>query len=313
LDPDVTFTDDPLRMLRACRFAAKLGFSIAPETYNALRANAGKCNAEHGVSYERIREELTKTLLAPGAARGLELMRETGLLAQFAPELAGLYGVTQNRFHRYDVWEHTMIAISNLPPDADLTVRLAMLLHDVAKPQTRTVDDNGDVHFYHHEEAGAEMARAILTRLRFPNDEIDAVAKMVALHMRYGAYRNDWRDASVRRLMRDAGPYRQGLFAVAAADKSACNTHDPTTGAEFPTADLVGLAARMARIDAEIPILDVQSPLTGQQIIALLGIRPGPEVGRIKAALTDAVVAGDLAPDDTAAAETLAKSLNPPG
>ena len=232
-DPDVIFTDDALRMLRACRFAAKLGFTIEPTTYAGIVRNADKCNAENGISFERVREELSKTLLAPGAARGLELMRGTGLMAQFAPELAALHGVTQNKFHLYDVWEHTLVALANLPADADLEVRLGVLLHDIGKPATRTEDADGGVHFYLHEEVGADIARVVLTRLRFPNDTIDAVTRMVRMHMRYGAYRRDWREASVRRLMRDVGAYREALYLVAEADRSACATHDPATGEAF--------------------------------------------------------------------------------
>jgi poly(A) polymerase len=303
LDPVVTFTDDPLRMLRACRFAAKLGFDIASETHEAIRANAFRCNAEHGISYERIRDELNKTLLAAGAGRGLELMRETRLLDQFAPELAALDGVTQNRFHLYDVWEHTLIALGNLPPDTSLAVRLAVLLHDVAKPVTRAVDGAGEVHFYGHEEVGAQMARAILTRLRYANDEIEAVATLVRQHMRYGAYSPSWTDAAVRRLIRAVGPYRHDLFTIARADIGACNTDD------FPAADLESLSERMERLESEAHVTQASSPLTGQQIMERLGLSPGPLVGKIKDGLTDAVVAGDLAPDDTTGAERMAREI----
>jgi poly(A) polymerase len=303
LDPVVTFMDDPLRMLRACRFAAKLGFAIAPETHRAVRANAFRCNAEHGISYERIRDELNKTLLVPGAPRGLELMRETRLLDQFAPELAALHGVTQNRFHLYDVWEHTLVALANVPAHAPLTVRLAVLLHDVAKPVTRTADEAGEVHFYGHEEAGAEMARTLLTRLRYPNDEIETVTKLVRLHMRYGAYDPEWTDAAVRRLIRAVGPYRHDLFTIARADIGACNTDD------YPMADLDVLSERMERLESEAHVTQATSPLTGEQIMARLGLRPGPLVGKIKNLLTDAVVAGELAPDDTAGAERMAREI----
>ena len=308
-DPDIIFSEDPLRMLRACRFAAKLGFVIEEGTYAALIRNAGKCNPEHGISFERVREELVKTLLSSDPTRGLELMRETGLLKQFAPELDALYGVTQNRYHAYDVWRHTLVALGNLPADADLPVRLGTLLHDIGKPATRTVEDNGDVHFYRHEEVGVEIARRLLTRLRFSTDVIDGVARLVAMHMRYGSYRNDWRDGSVRRLIRDAGPQRQALFAVARADASACNSHDPVTGERFASADLDRLFARMARIDTEITITDVKSPLTGEEIIALLSIPPGRVVGKIKAALTDAVVGGELAAYDREGAAKWARDI----
>ncbi len=305
LDPNVTFTDDPLRALRACRFAAKLGFDVESGTFGALSANAFRCTPEYGISFERIRDELVKTLLAPGATRGLDMMRQTGLLAQFAPELSAMYGVGQNRFHRYDVWRHTLVAVDNLPPSAPLLVRLATLLHDVGKPRTRTVDDaTGDVHFYEHEKVGASMSREMLTRLKFSADEIKAVSEMVALHMRYGAYEPGvWTDASIRRLIRAVGPYRRDLFTIARADIAACNTDD------FPVADLDGLSERMETIEAEAHITTATSPLSGEEIIAALGIRPSPLVGKIKSALTDAVVGGELAPDDKTGATEWARAL----
>lgn len=309
LDPAQTFADDPLRMLRACRFAAKLGFSIAEETYAAIVAYADRCNAAYGISFERIRDELNKTLLAPGASTGLELMRETRLLDQFAPELVALYGVTQNKFHKYDVWRHTLVALENLPPETPLEVRLSLLLHDIGKPATRTEERNGDVHFYHHEDIGAEIARVLLTRLRYPNETIDAVTRLVALHMRYGAYKTAWTDAAVRRLIRSVGELRRDLFTVARADISACNTD------EFIIADLNGLSERMESIESVAHVTTATSPLSGQEIIALLGVPPGPIIGKVKEALTDAVVAGELAPDDKEGAARLAlefvAQLNP--
>jgi poly(A) polymerase len=207
LDANITFQDDPLRMLRACRFAAKLGFAILPETYAAIKENAFRLSPEHGISFERIHDELNKTLLAPGVSRGLELMRESGLMVRFAPELAAMYGVTQNRFHKYDVWTHTLVALDNLPRDADLGLRLAVLLHDSGKPITRTEELSGEVHFYGHEDVGAGIAKNLLTRLRYSTDEIERVTRLVALHMRYGSYDPPvWTDAAVRRLIRDVGP-----------------------------------------------------------------------------------------------------------
>ncbi len=305
LDPIVTFNDDPLRMLRACRFAAKLGFEIAPETYAGIIANADRCDAAHGISFERVRDEFTKTLLTGDAPRGLEMMRVTGLLDKFAPELTAMHGVTQNRFHRYDVWEHTMVALTSLPPEASLSVRLAMLFHDIGKPRTRTVDEgSGDVHFYGHEDIGAEMTRTVMTRLRFSVDEIKAVTQMVALHMRYGSYDPAvWTNASIRRLIRTVGEHRQDLFTIARADIAACNTDD------FPTADLDGLSERMERLETEAQVTRATSPLDGQEIMARLSLKPGPLLGKIKEALTDAVVAGELAPDDKEGAEQMARRL----
>jgi poly(A) polymerase len=213
--------------------------------------------------------------------------------------------VTQNRFHKYDVWKHTLVALENLPRDADLGVRLAVLLHDSGKPATRTVDEAGEVHFYGHEDIGAERARAFLLRLRYSTDEITRVTQLVALHMRYGSYSADvWTDAAVRRLIRDVGPHRTDLFTIARADIAACNTDD------YPTfADLDGLQERMERIEAEAHITQLTSPLTGQEIMTLLDLKPGKCIGLIKNALTDAVVEGTLAPDDMAGAKEMAQRL----
>ena len=202
-DPKVTFEDDPLRMLRAVRFAARFGFTVEPFTWKAVRQSAPRLSI---ISKERIREEFSKTLFTDRAPLGLNLLKDSGLLAQFAPELAAMVGVTQNEFHAYPVWEHTLIALGNLHADASLTLRLATLLHDVGKPPTKAVGEDGKVHFYGHAERGAEIARRFLTRLKYPNDIITAVSTLVAQHMRIGDYRPAWTDAAVRRLIRDLGP-----------------------------------------------------------------------------------------------------------
>ena len=304
LDPDVTFTDDPLRMLRACRFAAKLGFVLAPETDAALARNAFRLSAEHGISFERIRDELNKTLLAPGASVGLEKMRESGLLDIFAPELTTTFGVTQNRWHAFDVWNHTLAVISSLPSDADRGLRLAALLHDIGKPATRTVSDDGDVHFYEHEHIGAAIAGEFLTRLRYSTDERKRITTLVNLHMRYGAYQPDvWSDAAVRRLIRAVGEHRQDLFVLAKADIEGCGIP------ELPRADLAGLSIRMEALERSANVTGATSPLTGQELMVCLGIPPGPLLGKLKDALTDAVVAGELTPNDKEGAELLARKL----
>lgn len=306
-DPEIIFREDPLRMLRACRFAAKLGFSVAPETYAAIERHAALCRPEHGIAFERIHDELNKTLMTGDAPTGLEMMRDTGLLEQFAPELAAMRGVTQNRFHKYDVWEHTLEALKNLPADAPLHIRLAVVFHDIGKPATRTFNEKtGDVSFYGHQDVGAKMTREIMTRLRYSSDEIKRVTELVALHMRYGEYKADvWTDASVRRLIRAVGEHRRDLFAITRADCAACDVE------AFPVqADLDGLSERMERIEAEAHVTKATSPISGEEIVALLGIRPGPLVGKIKNVLTDAVVAGELAPDDKEMAAQMARLLH---
>lgn len=304
LDPDLTFADDPLRMLRACRFAAKLGFTLAPETDAALARNAFRLTAEHGISFERIRDELNKTLLASGAAVGLEKMRESGLLEKFAPELTNTYGVTQNRWHAFDVWNHTLAVVSSLPSNADLGLRLAALLHDIGKPATRTVSSDSDVHFYEHEHVGAKLAGEFLARLRYSTAEQKRITALVDLHMRYGAYQtNVWSDAAVRRLIRAVGEHKRDLFILVQADIEGCGIP------ELPRADLDSLFAKMETLETSANITDATSPLTGQELMTRLEVPPGPLLGKLKAALTDAVVAGELEAHDKAGAEILARRL----
>jgi len=299
-DPLLTFRDDPLRMLRAVRFAARFGFTIEPFTWKAIRQSAPRLTI---VSQERIRDEFFKTLLTTRAPLGLNLLKDSGLLALFAPELAAMVGVTQNEFHAYPVWDHTLVALGNLSPDAPLVLRLATLLHDVGKPPTKGVGEDGRVHFYGHAEAGAEIARRFLTRLKLSGDEINAVVTLVAQHMRIGEYRPLWTDAAVRRLMRDLGPGLGDLFEIHRVDVSALapGHTDISRAGE--------LRARMEPIQAVQDISALTSPLDGQALMALLGLPPGRRVGEVKDYLTGECVEGRLAPDDKAGAERLAREF----
>jgi len=299
-DPKVTFEDDPLRMLRAVRFAARFGFEIEPFTWKAVRQSSPRLGI---ISKERIREEFSKTLLTERAPLGLTLLKDSGLLAGFAPELAAMVGVTQNEFHAYPVWEHTLIALGNLPADASLTLRLATLLHDVGKPPTKAVGEDGKVHFYGHAERGAEIVRRFLTRLKYPNDIITAVSTLVAQHMRIGDYRPAWTDAAVRRLIRDLGPHLDDLFEINRADVSALAPE--RTGISRG----VELRARMAPIQEAEDINALTSPLDGQELMARLSLKPGKQLGQVKEYLTSEVVEGRLAPDDKAGAERLARAF----
>jgi len=305
-DPLLTFQDDPLRMLRAVRFAARFGFAIEPFTWKAVRQSVPRLGI---ISQERIRDEFSKTLLTSRAPLGLNLLRDSGLLALFAPELMAMVGATQNEFHAFPVWDHTLVALGNLSPDAPLTLRLATLLHDVGKPPTKGVGEDGRVHFYGHAEAGAAIARRFLTRLKFPGDEISAVVTLVAQHMRIGEYRPLWTDAAVRRLMRDLGPGLDDLFEVHRVDVSALAPgHTDISRADE-------LRARMGPIQAAQNISTLTSPLDGRALMALLGLPPGERVGQVKGFLTGEVIEGRLAPDDEAMAADLARaflrSLNP--
>ncbi len=307
-DPRLTFQDDALRMLRAVRFASRFGFTIDPFTWKAMRQGAARigdvaADGKRVISYERIRDEFCKTLLTPRPARGLELLRESGLLAQFAPELPAMVGVTQNAFHAYPVWEHTLTALGSLPPDAPLLLRLAVLLHDVGKPPTRTADAEGHVHFYGHQDVGAELARRFLHRLKFSNDEIAVVTQLVAQHMRIGEYHTAWTDSAVRRLIRDLGPHLDDLFAIHRADVAALapGHQDISRAGE--------LRSRIEAIQRHQDVRALTSPLDGAEIMQLLGVPPGRRVGQVKEFLTNEVIEGRLAPDDKDGALRLATAF----
>ncbi len=295
-EPETTFYDDPLRMLRAVRFAVRFGFEIEPATWEAILRDAGRLGI---ISRERIRDEFAKIILSDDPDRGLRILSETGLLRQFAPELLEMQGVTQSGPHVWDVWDHTLRALDSLPRQADLVLRLAVLFHDSGKPRTKTVDPDGDIHFLGHEDLSAQTARRILRRLRFPVSEISRVTKLISLHMRIGEYREEWRDSAVKRLMRDAYPDMPDLLALARADRFGANPHPSLKG-------LDDLEERIEGILLKVKVEEMESPLDGKEIMALLDLPPGPKVAEVKDFLCDEVIEGRLAPDDRTAARRMA-------
>jgi len=287
-DPSITFEDDPLRMLRAIRFAARFGFNIEEKTYRAIAEKAARLKI---ISSERIRDEFVKMLMTSRAADAMEMLHETGLLKMFAPELENMRGVEQNIYHIYDVWTHTMKTLEALPDDAGLELRLAALFHDIGKPSTKTVDENGNVHFYSHQIVGAKMTSEILSRLKFDNETIRKTAKIVEMHLRVGEYDSSWSDTAVRRFIRDAGDELNLLFTLTKADKAAGNT-------EMPSANIQELEQRIAEISVQIDVRAINSPLNGQEIMAMLGIGEGRIVGEIKDYLVNEIIEGRLSPND---------------
>ncbi len=281
LDAAVTFAEDPLRMLRAARFAAQLEFELAP----GVEAAMAEARARLGiVSQERVRDELLKLLLAPRPGPGLEILARTGLLEGFAPELAAMRRVEQGGYHSGDVFQHTCLALEHAPPDR--LVRLAVLLHDVGKPATAVETEAGPT-FHGHPRIGAELAARFLRRLRFPTAEADAVARLVLLHMRPIQYGADWTEAAVRRLWHDAGPLFPALLAVARADTLASN---------FPgTGGLDELESRVGRVAAAHPE-GIGPVLGGSALMEAFGLAGGPWVGRAQRLLLEAVIEG-LLPD----------------
>ncbi len=314
LEPKITFHDDPLRMLRAIRFAVRFGFEIEEATWKAISAESHRLNlmgpALPVVSAERIRDEFTKIIMTATPEpiqnpksniqnpiiHGLVLMKDSGLLAQFIPELLESVGVTQNAWHRYDVWDHTMEAMRNLSAESGLETRLGLLFHDIGKPRTRSEDDRG-IHFYEHQSVGGEMTREIMRRLKFTNEQIRDVSAIVELHMRLGESRPDWSDAAVKRLIRATAEYREELFEVGRCDMAAM---DP----DVPKTDLAALRERMNELERQADIVHLQSPLDGTEIMEALGIPPGPLIRGAKDFLTNEVIEGRLTEEDKDSART---------
>jgi poly(A) polymerase len=232
-----------------------------------------------------------------GAVAGLQLLRESNLLPQFLPELLEMGEVTQNAWHLYDVWEHTLVAMSYLPAEASLELRLGLLFHDVGKPRTKSEDEKG-IHFYEHQFIGAEMTRSALNRLKFTNDQVRDVVNLVTLHMRIGESKPDWTDSSVKRLIRACGSYLDDLFELARCDIAAMRQ-------DVPHADLPALRARIDELNRLSDVVHITSPLDGLEIMGILGIPAGPIIKEAKEFLTNAVIDGTIAEGDTAAAEKL--------
>ena len=291
LDPLLTFSEDPLRMFRAARFAAQLGFVTAPGLTAVMARMAGRSVI---LSAERVAEELRRLLLAEHPRAGLDLLRDGGLLAAWFPELEAMVGVEQGGYHIYDVFDHTTHTVAGVP--ADLVTRLAALLHDVGKPPTHAIDGRGRHIFYDHPSVGAAIATSLLTRLRFSNDEVAATALLVRNHLRPIQYQPDeWGDAAVRRLVRDIGEQRTRLLEVARAD---------THASSYPDTDAIDdLEQRMERLDAGGAVSHLRPPVDGTAILALApGRPPGPWVGRVQRAIEEAVLDGAIPPGDGGAA-----------
>jgi tRNA nucleotidyltransferase (CCA-adding enzyme) len=290
-DPATRFKEDALRMVRAVRLAATLGFSIEPATLAAIRDHAPL--VAH-LSGERIAAELAKLLAAERPSVGLQLLADTGLLDTISPELASQRGVVQNKIEGEDLWQHTLRTVDATP--AHPVVRLAALVHDIGKPATQA-----DGHFYGHETVGAEMARKLLERLHEPRIVIERVAHLVRQHM--FKYETGWSDSAVRRFIGKVGrDVVDELFALREADNIGSGV--------APTAD--GLDELRARIAAELasgPVLDRYAlAIDGNDLIVEFGLKPGPHLGRILDALVERVIE-DPALNDAPALLMLARDL----
>jgi len=277
LDPHVSFADDPLRMLRAARFAAQLQLVPTKRVVAAIREMAGRLEI---VSAERIQGELSRLLVAPNPSLGLGLAVETGLAEQFLPELPALR-LEQDPVQRHkDVLRHTLAVVDGCEPD--LRLRLAALLHDIGKPGTRRITEEG-VTFHHHEMEGARMAAERLRALRYPGDVVEDVTQLVEMHLRFHSYKEGWSDSALRRYVRDAGPMLDRLNALVRAD---CTTQNPKK-ARFLASQQDEFEVRLAALAEAENLRDLRPPLDGNEIMEHLGIPPGPMVGRARDYLLD--------------------------
>jgi poly(A) polymerase len=277
LTPEVSFTDDPLRMLRAARFVATLGLTPDPLLVTAIEDHRERLAI---ISAERIRDELSKLLLAEDPSDGLWLMARTRLSDQFLPELNAME-LEQDPIHRHkDVLAHTIAVVHNTRPE--LLVRMAALLHDIAKPKTRSFGPNG-VMFHHHEVVGARMARQRLRDLRYPNDFVEEVAQLVFLHLRFHTYRMGWTDRAVRRYVRDAGPLLEPLNHLVRCD---CTTRNANKARALGRR-MDELEERIAELREREELDAIRPPLDGHQVMAFLDVGPSKVVGEALAFLLD--------------------------
>jgi poly(A) polymerase len=291
--PESSFSDDPLRMMRAARFASQLGFSPAPEVVAAMRGMADRISI---ISAERIRDELTKLLLTDRPRPGLDLLVSTGLAAKVLPELPALR-LERDEHHRHkDVYQHSLTVLEQaiemedrLPQQPDLIIRLAALLHDIGKPATRRFEPVGKVSFHHHDVVGAKLTRKRLAALRFSGEDVKAVSDLIALHLRFHGYAagldrdGGWTDSAVRRYVRDAGDQLARLHILTRADVT---TRDIAKAERLRRA-YDDLERRIAELAAQEELDAIRPDLNGIQIMEILGIPEGRDVGRAYAFLLE--------------------------
>ena len=275
-----SFSDDPLRMMRAARFASQLNFDIAPDVSEALAAMAGRISI---ISAERIREEFIKMLLSPNPRIGITILVESGLADLILPEIPKLKLEIDEHHHHKDVYEHSLTVLEQAIAQEErlggpnLVIRLAALLHDIGKPKTRNLIPGGGVSFHHHEVVGARLTKTRLQALRFDNETIEAVSTLVALHLRFHGYGDgEWTDSAVRRYVRDAGELLTHLHVLTRAD---CTTRNAKK-AERLARTYDSLEERISKLAAEEELSKIRPDLDGQEVMQLLDIKPSADVGK---------------------------------
>ncbi len=290
LEAQQTFTDDPLRMIRAIRFAARLDFKIEAQTFAAIQKNRERLTI---VSQERITDEFNKILMAQHPSSGLRLLDESGLLEIFFPEFTALKGVEQKKkFHHKDVFYHTLEVLDNIAKrGGGLKLRLAALFHDIAKPRTKRFSEESGWTFHGHEVVGARMARAILRRMKYPVDTIDYVVKLVNLHLRPMALVDEEvTDSAVRRLIFLAGEELDDLMNLCRADITSKNLN--RVKRYLNNYDRV--VQKVAEVEERDRLRNFQPPVRGEEIMEMFNLQPGPLVGKIKKFVEEAILNGDV-------------------
>jgi poly(A) polymerase len=278
--PELSFSDDPLRMLRAARFAAQLDFAIDDDVVVAMKAMADRLSI---ISAERIRDEFIKIVMSTNPRSGITILVDTGLCEKFLPEIPKLRLEIDEHHHHKDVYEHTLtvveqsIALEERLGGPNLVARLAALMHDVGKPKTRALIPGGGVSFHHHEVVGSRMTKERLKKLRFDHDVVEDVSQLVFLHLRFHGYGDGaWTDSAVRRYVRDAGELLTHLHVLTRAD---CTTRNRKKAENLAT-HYDGLENRIAQLMEQEELLKIRPDLDGHAIMKLLGIPAGPKVGK---------------------------------
>ena len=288
--PEESFNDDPLRMMRGARFVSQLGATVHEDTVRAMRDMAPRIA---DISAERVREELIRLLSTESPRRGLEILVETGIADVVLPELPALQLETDEHAHHKDVYQHTLTVVEQAIDEekrrfpgqpADVVLRFAALLHDIGKPATRRFEAGGAVTFYHHDVVGAKLAKKRLKALRFDNNTIDSVSQLIELHLRFFGYADQaWSDSAVRRYVRDAGPELQRLHMLVRADVTTRNKRKADR-LSFAYDDL---EARIATLAEQEELQAIRPDLDGEDIMRILGLKPGREVGEAYRFLLD--------------------------
>jgi poly(A) polymerase len=299
-DPLRRFAEDPLRLLRAVRFAARFDGVIERGTWSAI---LGSAEGLRSISRERVRDEYSRMLVGNRPSRALTALRDSGLMLSSVPQLLELTRMHDHGpRHPLGLWEHEMRVVEAV--SLRLNLRWAALLHDIAKPRTRSHEPDGRPRFFHHEEIGAEMARHILSGLRYSNNFIEEVARVVETHMQLHAYADDWSDGAVRRLMMRLGPQLGNAIELARADAAAHGEMGRSDNAwKFDA-----LEARLSELN-QVSTSNLKSPLSGDELMQRYDRPPGPWIAKIKNELEDEVVEGRLSPNDREQAWSIADTL----